>query len=67
MPEIQPIHPRDFCSKHGWTIEKLAEESDIPLNTLNNWMVRKDAAKYREPKPYILRYFGEIDRRISQA
>lgn len=66
MSQIVPIHPRDFLNKHGWTIEQLAEEADIPLDTLKNWLVRKGTAKYREPKPYLLRYFGEIDNRISQ-
>lgn len=65
MPEITPIHPKDFRAKHKWSLAKLHEETEIPIDTLRGFLSPIDSNRYREPKPYICRYFGEIDRRIS--
>lgn len=65
MSQTTPIHPKDFKVKHGWSLSRLHQETKIPIDTLRGFLSPPDSNRYREPKPYICAYFGEIDYRIS--
>lgn len=54
------IDPKTFRALTKWSVYKMARETDIPLHSLYNYLKEPTDPKYREPKPYINRLFGEI-------
>jgi hypothetical protein len=51
---------KTFRELTGWSVYKIHRETDIPLQSLYNYLKDKADPKYREQKPYIKRLFGEI-------
>jgi hypothetical protein len=58
--EKRSITPKEFRDATKWSVYKMARETDIPLYSLYNYLKDPSDPKYREPKPYINRLFGEI-------
>jgi hypothetical protein len=54
------IDPKTFRALTNWSVYKIARETDIPLQSLYNYLKDPTDPKYREPKPYIKRLLGEI-------
>lgn len=68
MPTITTnryIDPKDFRELTKWSVYKMARETDIPEQSLYNYLKEPTDPKYREPKPYIKRLFGEIYSRLD--
>lgn len=59
------IDPKTFRELTKWSVYKIARETDIPLQSLYNYLKEPADPKYREPKPYINRLLGEIYCRLT--
>ena len=68
MPTItknRHIDPKAFRELTSWSVYKMARETDIPIQSLYNYLKEPSDPKYREPKLYIKRLFGEIYSRLD--
>ena len=68
MPTItknRHIDPKAFRELTRWSVYKMARETDIPIQSLYNYLKEPSDPKYREPKLYIKRLFGEIYSRLD--
>lgn len=54
------LDPKSFRERTKWSVYKISRETDIPLQSLYNYLKDESDPKYREPKPYIKRLLGEI-------
>lgn len=59
------IDPKAFRELTRWSVYKMARETDIPIQSLYNYLKEPSDPKYREPKLYIKRLFGEIYSRLD--
>lgn len=59
------IDPKTFRELTSWSVYKMARETDIPIQSLYNYLKEPSDPKYREPKLYIKRLFGEIYSRLD--
>lgn len=59
------IDPKAFRELTSWSVYKMARETDIPIQSLYNYLKEPNDPKYREPKLYIKRLFGEIYSRLD--
>ena len=59
------IDPKAFRELTSWSVYKMARETDIPIQSLYNYLKEPSDPKYREPKLYIKRLFGEIYSRLD--
>ncbi len=51
---------KTFRSLTNWSVYKIARETDIPLQSLYNYLKDPTDPKYREQKPFIKRLLGMI-------
>jgi len=58
------IDPKTFRQLTQWSVYRIARETDIPVDSLYNYLKPESDPKYREPKPYIKRLLGEIYSRL---
>jgi hypothetical protein len=54
------ITPSEFRALTGWSVYKMSRVSDIPLQSLYNYLKSPDDPRYREPKPFINRFFAVL-------
>ena len=59
------IDPKTFRELTNWSVYKIARETDIPLQSLYNYLKEPTDPKYREPKSYIKRLLWEIYSRLD--
>jgi hypothetical protein len=54
------LSPREFRDRTGWTMQRMSDNSSIPLYSLYNYMKDKEDPKYREPKAFVCRLFAVL-------
>jgi hypothetical protein len=54
------LTPREFRALTGWSVYRMARETEIPLKSLYCYLKDVDDPTYREPKPFVNRLFGEL-------
>ncbi|MDB9514777.1 hypothetical protein PN499_26595 [Kamptonema animale CS-326] len=60
------LTPKEFRQLTGWSVYKMARESEIPLPSLYNYLKEPEDPAYREPKPFINRMFGLMYESINR-
>lgn len=58
------LDPKTFRELTKWSVYKMARETGIPVHSIYNYLKEPTDPKYREPKIYIKRLFGEIYSRL---
>lgn len=56
---------KTFRELTKWSVYKIHRETDIPLQSLYNYLKDESDPKYREPKLFIKRLLGEIYSHMS--
>lgn len=65
LPKVKPVHPKEFKSKHGFSVYELHRLSSYPEETLKHWLADEKSSRYQHPKEYVLNHFGLLDLQIS--
>jgi hypothetical protein len=60
ITEKLSLTPAEFRQLTGWSVYKIHRLTDIPIHSLYNYLKSPEDPNYREPKPFIKRYFGLI-------
>ncbi len=61
------LDPKTFRERTKWSVYRIHRETDIPLQSLYNYLKDESDPRYREPKPYIKRLLGEIYAHLSPS
>jgi hypothetical protein len=52
------LTPKEFRQLTKWSVYKIARETDIPQDSIYNYLKDPSDPKYREPKPFVNRLLG---------
>lgn len=63
--QFEPLHPKEFRSKHGLSVYQVHLVSKIPVETLKSWFSKPTSKRYHEPPNVAKLYFGLLDSSCS--